>query len=179
MILAGVLLKLGGVGLLRFSTFINFAFLKTSIRSYLFLRLIFTALICCFQTDFKRLVAYSSVSHIAAIPLLCLAPSHLATKSLVMIIFYHGLCSPVMFMLVGILYSFNKTRQLPFIQGLITYSPLLRFILVLVFFYTLPAPPFPSFIGEVFFIVSSYSIRPVSIFILITFAFISLIYNLN
>ena len=178
MILAGVLLKLGGVGLLRLSNFVNFSFLSNYFLGYLFLFLSLVTLICCFQTDFKRIVAYSSVSHMIAVPILFLSNNLLSVKSLVIIMFFHGLSSPVLFMLVGILYSLFSSRQLVVIRGLLLISPLLSFTLILAFFFTISAPPFPSFVAEVMFFVSSLMLSNIFVYSVLLFTFLSLVYNL-
>ena len=178
MILAGVLLKLGGVGLLRLSNFVNFSFLSNYFLGYLLLFLSLVTLICCFQTDFKRIVAYSSVSHMIAVPILFLSNNLLSVKSLVIIMFFHGLSSPVLFMLVGILYSLFSSRQLVVIRGLLLISPLLSFTLILAFFFTISAPPFPSFVAEVMFFVSSLMLSNIFVYSVLLFTFLSLVYNL-
>jgi len=179
MILAGVLLQLGGIGLIRLSNFINFSFLIETFSAYFSLFLFLVTLICSFQSDFKRLVAYSSVSHMMAIPFLFVANTLFSVKALVMIMFFHGLRSPLLFMLVGILYSLFSSRQLSVMRGVILLSPLLTFILVLSFFFTMSAPPFPSFVAEVYFLVSSYFVSSYFLIFFILFTFFSLVYNLN
>jgi len=149
------LLKLGGVGLVRFSCLIDLLRLKLCLLGYLFLFLTYVTLVCCFQSDFKRLVAYSSVSHIISVPLMLLSSSFVGYKGLISVIFLHGLSSPLLFMLVGVLYSTFFTRQHVLMRGIVCFSPLLAFILVLSFFFTLSAPPFPSFLAEVMFSISS------------------------
>lgn len=178
-ILAGVLLKLGGLGLIRFSSLVNFSHLRYYILSYLLIFLVFRSIVCCFQSDFKRLVAYSSVSHMIAIPFLVLASSKFSFRSIVLLMFFHGLRSPLLFMLVGVIYSIYSTRQLALVRGLALISPFLAFVIVLAFFFTMSAPPFPSFISEVFFFLSSFSLTPYFLFSLLLFAFFSLVYNLN
>jgi NADH:ubiquinone oxidoreductase subunit 4 (subunit M) len=154
-ILAGILLKLGGIGLIRFSCVINLPYLTTTLLSYSLFFLVISSIICCSQSDFKRLVAYSSVSHIIAIPLLLISSSGLAFQSCVMLIVFHGLSSPILFSLVGALYSLYSTRQLALIRGLLLFSPMIRSICVASFLFTLSAPPYPSFVSEVFFLCSS------------------------
>ena len=177
-ILAGVLLKLGGVGLLRLSSFVDFSFLSSFFLGYLFFFLAFVTLVCCFQRDFKRIVAYSSVSHIMAIPVLFISNTALSVKSLIILIFFHGLRSPVLFILVGILYSYYSSRQLVVTRGLLLISPLLSFILILAFFFTMSAPPFPSFVAEVLFFISSYLLSSYLLYFVLLFTFFSLVYNL-
>ena len=179
MILAGVLLKLGGVGLLRFLPFLDTLFLRSHFFSYFIFFFFISSLVCCFQSDFKRLVAYSSVSHMMSIPLLLVSNLSLSVKSILLIIIFHGLSSPVMFILVGLVYSFFGTRQLVITRGLLLLSPLLAFVIVLSFFYTLSAPPYPSFIAEVFFFISVFSVSSLVLIPYLFFIFFSLVYNLN
>nr|AOP18529.1 NADH dehydrogenase subunit 4 [Brachionus rotundiformis] len=179
MILAGVLLKLGGVGLIRCTNYISLEWLKSVILSYLMIFMIYVTLVCAFQSDFKRLVAYSSVSHMMAIPILYLSNNVLSLKSMLMLMLFHGLSSPILFMFVGILYSMYSTRQLILMRGLLLVSPLLSFLMVLAFFFTMSAPPFPSFVSEVYFMISSLSLSHHLVWVFLLFTFLSLVYNLN
>lgn len=179
MILAGVLLKLGGLGLIRCSFFIDLVFLLNNFLSYFIVFMVYVTFVCLFQSDFKRLVAYSSVSHIITVPVLLLSDNLISFKSVTLIIFFHGLSSPLLFMLVGIIYSMYFSRQLIAVRGLFLLSPLLSFLMIIAFFFTLSAPPFPSFISEVYFIVSSLYLTFDFIYIFILFTFFSLVYNLN
>jgi len=154
-ILAGVLLKLGGVGLIRFSSLLNIRELKSSILAYFFVFLVYVTLVCCFQSDFKRLVAYSSVSHMMTIPIIILSSTYVGLKGVISVMFLHGIRSPLMFILVGVIYLFISTRQHLLIRGVLCFRPLLSFLMVLAFFFTLSAPPFPSFVAEVLFSFSS------------------------
>ena len=178
-ILARLLLKLGGVGLLRVLPLLDLAFLKSILLSYLILLGVFSLLICCSQSDFKRLIAYSSVSHIMVIPFLILRNNILSTQSLVFIIVFHGLRAAILFFIVGLLYTLFSSRQLVVIRGLLLVSPLLRFFLILSFFYTMSAPPFPSYLAEVYFILSSYILSPYIFLFYIPFIFLRIVYNLN
>lgn len=155
-ILARVLLKLGGVGLVRVWTLINILELKCIILSYFIVFILFSSLVCCYQSDLKRLIAYSSVAHIIVIPFLILSNNSLALHALVLVILLHGLRSTLIFIIVGVLYNMFSSRQLILIRGLLLVSPLFSFIIILIFLFTLSAPPFPSYIAEVFFIYSSY-----------------------
>jgi len=178
-ILAGILLKLGGVGLLRLGAIFSMGVLRMRLFCYLLGFLLVSAVVCCFQSDFKRLVAYSSVFHMIVIPLLLLASLELGNKVLLGTIVFHGLSSPILFMLVGLVYSIYSTRQLVLIRGILLISPLLSLFLSLSFFFTLSAPPFPSFYSEVFVFVSVYSINSFSLLVFIPVIFFSLVYNLN
>jgi NADH:ubiquinone oxidoreductase subunit 4 (subunit M) len=178
-ILAGVLLKLGGMGLIRFSSFLDFTLLKFTMVSYFIVFLVFSSLICCLQSDFKRLIAYSSVAHIIAVPLSLLSFTHLRLKTSIYLILFHGLSSPILFSLVGLIYLLGRSRQLTLIRGLVLVAPLLSFILIVSFLFTLSAPPYISFFSEVFFFVLTYSLTSYSLPFLLSFALLCLVYNLN
>ena len=141
--------------------------------------ILFSSLICCYQSDIKRLIAYSSVSHIIVIPFLVLANNLLALQGLILVMFLHGLSSTLLFISVGMLYRMYSTRQLILIRGLILVSPLFRILVIFIFLFTLSAPPFPSYIAEVFFIYSSYILRSDMLLVVFFFAFFGLVYNLN
>jgi len=155
-ILAGVLLKLGGVGLVRFLCVMNTFFMKSCLLGYLMVFSIYVTVLCGLQRDFKRLVAYSSVSHMMLIPILILGSRFISLKGLLLVSFMHGLRSPVMFMLVGFVYVSSSSRQLLLVRGLLLVNPLLSFLMVVAFFFTISAPPFPSFVGEVFTMISRF-----------------------
>jgi NADH:ubiquinone oxidoreductase subunit 4 (subunit M) len=178
-ILAGVLLKLGGAGLIRFSYFIDVRRVTQVGLSYLIVFLIFATLVCCFQSDFKRLVAYSSVSHMMAIPLLFISSSSVSNSVLVLAMLLHGLASPILFMLVGVFYSIFNTRQLSYTRGVFLLNPLLAFVVFVAFLFTLSAPPFSTFISEVFFFVSCHALTESLLPFYFLFSFFSLVYNLN
>ena len=178
-ILARILLKLGGVGLIRLEDLINVPLIKDFILSYFIVFIIFSRVVCCYQSDFKRLIAYSSVAHMMVIPFLIFANTLLSFQSLVLVIFLHGLSSTLIFIRVGLLYSMFATRQLVLIRGLLLLSPMFRVFLVFVFLFTLSAPPFPSYVAEVFFIFSSYMLSRDLLYVVLLFAFLGLVYNLN
>lgn len=177
-VLAGVLLKLGGVGLIRFSVVIDIAQMKSIVLGYFFIFLVYVTLLCSFQSDFKRLVAYSSVSHIITIPIMMFSSSCVSYKGIIRIMFLHGVRSPLIFMLVGISYLLMSTRQHFLMRGLVCFSPLLSFLMVLSFFFNLSAPPFPSFVAEVFFSISMLATWLPGMIFLFAFIFLSLVYNL-
>ena len=178
-ILARILLKLGGVGLIRLEELINIPLIKDFFISYFIVFIIFRSMVCCYQSDFKRLIAYSSVAHIIVIPFLIFANTILSMQSLLLVIFLHGLRSTLIFIRVGLLYSIFATRQLVLIRGLLLISPLFSCLLIFVFLFTLSAPPFPSYVAEVLFIFSSYVLSRDILYVVLLFAFLGLVYNLN
>jgi len=179
MILAGVLLKLGGVGLIRLMPVFELGPLRLFLLRYRMVFIVFTTFVCCSQSDFKRLIAYSSVRHIIALIPLVLRNTDSGCYSIVLLILFHGISSPLLFFLVGFSYELHATRQLSLLRGFITLSPLLSLAFTFGFFFTLRAPPFPSFFREVFFIIGALSVSTLFAGPLLLFTFFSLVYNLN
>jgi len=177
-ILAGVLLKLGGVGMLRLSSFVCQSSMIQFISGYLLVGLAFVTIICCFQSDFKRLIAYRRVSHIIALPPLLVFDTFSSNQAVLLLMVFHGLSSPLLFMLVGVSYSFYSTRQFVFIRGFLLVSPLISFFLVLSFLFTMSAPPFPSFVREVMFIISTIPFSFLFVYPIYIFTFFSIVYSL-
>lgn len=178
-VLAGVLLKLGGVGLLRSLWVFSGIYLSPLLLGYCILGLCFVTYLCCFQSDLKRLIAYSSVSHIILVPPLILLSSSTSFYRAILIMLFHGLSSPLLFALVGVLYSIFSTRQLVFVRGLLLTSPLLSFLAILSFLFRVSTPPFPSFFAEVLSILCSVSLTLLFVPSLLLFCFLSLVYNMN
>lgn len=178
-ILASVLLKLGGVGIYRFSDLINISCLNSILLAYFIVFLVYVSFVCCYQSDMKRLIAYSSVSHIITLPFLFLSSRTLSFQALLLVIFFHGLRSSLLFFYVGEVSIAYSTRQLISLRGYFIISPLIRFYIILTFFFTISAPPFPSFFAEVLFLISSYVLRRKLLFGFGLFIFLSLVYNLN
>jgi len=178
-ILARILLKLGGVGLIRLLNLIDLSLLNYYTLSYFIFFTIFRTIICCFQSDLKRLIAYSSVSHIIVIPFLVLRSNILSLQTITIIMLFHGLRSTLLFIRVGLLYSIYNTRILIIMRGLLLLTPFFRLLLILIFFFTLSAPPFPSYVAEVYFLLSTFFLSPYILAIYIPFIFLGLLYNLN
>ena len=113
------------------------------------------------------------------IPFLVLADNLLSIQALILVMLLHGLSSTLLFMSVGILYRIFSSRQLVLMRGLLLASPLFSFLIILTFLFSLSAPPIPSYVAEVFFILSSYILTPYIVYVVLFFAFLGLLYNLN
>lgn len=123
--------------------------------SYFLIFLLYVTVVCSFQSDFKRLVAYSSVSHMMVIPILLMSYTFIGLKAVILVLLFHGFSSPLLFSIVGYVYSIYSTRQLVSIRGIILASPLLGLVCILGFMFRLCVPPFPSYVSEVMFFISS------------------------
>lgn len=157
-ILAGVLLKLGGVSLIRCFSLIDWVEIYSYSLSYFVIFLLYVTVVCSFQSDFKRLVAYSSVSHMMVVPILLMSFTFMGMKAVILVLLFHGFRSPLLFSIVGYIYSIYSTRQLVSIRGVILASPLLALVCILGFIFRLCVPPFPSYVSEVMFFISSLNL---------------------
>nr|YP_010024717.1 NADH dehydrogenase subunit 4 [Aromia bungii]QOQ34997.1 NADH dehydrogenase subunit 4 [Aromia bungii]UZA66536.1 NADH dehydrogenase subunit 4 [Aromia bungii] len=180
MILAGIMLKLGGYGLLRILKLycmigmkINFIFLVVSLLGGFIV-----SLICIRQSDVKSLIAYSSVSHMG------LALAGLMTLniwgfwgSLVMML-AHGLCSSGLFCLANIGYERLGSRSLYINKGLLNVMPSLSFWWFLLCSSNMAAPPSLNLLGEIMLINSLISFSNISMIFLSLVSFFSAVYSL-
>lgn len=179
-ILAGLLLKLGGCGLLRILPPIVPGL--TSIFRYsgafVMFGVIFRAILCTFQSDFKRLVAYSSVSHMSVLLLLLFNPTVSSEISFSFLIIFHGVSSPLLFFLVGTISLLYGSRELILTRGLLYFSPFLSFLATLTFLVSIPVPPLPAFFIEVLSFFSLVLLSPLVYPVIALAVFLSLLYSL-
>ncbi len=179
-VLAGLLLKIGGCGLLRSLPFLvpSLSFLLRIVLSYVIISVVLSSLVTRHQSDFKRLVAYSSVVHISLVVLLILLPTTLRIKSLLMLIVFHGLSSPILFYFVGVVYKLYTTRVIYILRGLIFSSPIFALLATLSFTLSVPVPPFTPFVGEVLLFISSFALTNWVTLAILSSLFLVLIYNM-
>jgi NADH-quinone oxidoreductase subunit M len=151
-ILAGVLLKLGGYGILR----INFPMFVESTGYFIGLialfgviNIIYGAFCAMAQKDFKKLVAYSSVSHMGYVLLGMAALNGEGMNGAVFQMFNHGLSSAMMFLLVGVIYDRAHHREIERFGGLGLHMPKYLTLAIIGFFASLGLPGMSGFVSEV------------------------------
>ncbi|MEY2819433.1 MAG: NADH-quinone oxidoreductase chain [Chloroflexota bacterium] len=173
MILAGVLLKLGAYGFIRLVLPLYPVEAKMFAGALAFLAvgaIVFGAFGSFGQTDFKRLVAYSSVNHmgfvvlgIAAAGLAAGTPdAHIAMSGAVLQMFNHGLSAAGMFFLVGVIYERTHTRNLDEFGGLFPLVPIYGGILIFTSMASLGLPGLNGFVSEFMIVRGSY--QPLTIY---------------
>uniref|UniRef100_A0A6H0N6G7 NADH-ubiquinone oxidoreductase chain 4 n=1 Tax=Pseudoplites inexpectatus TaxID=2547838 RepID=A0A6H0N6G7_9CUCU len=180
MILAGVMLKLGGYGLLRLMKLfleinlkVNFIFITISLFGGFLV-----SLICIRQSDIKSLIAYSSVAHMG------MALGGIMTLNLwgfwgcLVMMIAHGLCSSGLFCLANIAYERLMSRSLYLNKGLLNIMPSLSLWWFLLCSSNMAAPPSLNLLGEVMLINSLVSFNSLSILALSCLAFFSAVYSL-
>nr|APX40390.1 NADH dehydrogenase subunit 4 [Cryptocephalus schaefferi] len=180
MILAGVMLKLGGYGLMRFLKFFLFCSFSFSVGLIVISLLggILVSLICLRQSDMKSLIAYSSVAHMG------LVLSGLMTLSLwgfyggLILMLGHGLCSSGLFCLVNLSYERSNSRSFYLNKGLINLIPSLSLWWFLFLACNMAAPPSLNLLGEICLINSIISFSKFTMIFLMLVSFLSASYSL-
>jgi NADH-quinone oxidoreductase subunit M len=159
-ILAGVLLKMGTYGILR----INYPMLPaaTADLAYYFLgalgafNIIYGALCAMAQTDLKKLVAYSSVSHMGYVMLGMATFTSQGINGAVLQMFNHGTITAMLFLLVGVIYDRAHHREINGFGGLATIMPVYTGVTALAFFASMGLPGLSGFISEVLVLLGAW-----------------------
>ena len=159
-ILAGVLLKLGTYGMMR----INFPLFPEVFQASLYVIAVFGAInilygaFCALaQSDLKKLVAYSSISHMGYVLLGLAANNTEGMTGALYQMFNHGTITAMLFLLVGVIYDRAHTRQIDKFGGLASYMPVYAGIVTVAWFASLGLPGLSGFISEVFVFVGAFS----------------------
>jgi len=162
-ILAGVLLKLGAYGLIRFNLtlFPEAAVDLVPVLAVLaVIGIIYGAMVAIVQTDIKRLVAYSSVSHLGFVVLGVFALTTQGLQGGVIQMVNHGLTTGLLFLLVGMIYERRHTREISEFGGLATVMPLFAGAFLFTAFASIGLPGLNGFVGEFFVLIGSYLSLP-------------------
>lgn len=180
-ILAAILLKLGGYGVYRliFIFPLNIRNLTTPIMSVSLIGAFLTRIICLRQPDLKSLIAYSSVGHIGLIISGTLSFSTWGMSGTIIIIIAHGLCSSALFSLANINYEITHTRRIFLIKGIIRFLPTITLWWFLFTSINIAAPPSINLLREIILITASISISIFFILFLALLRFITGAYSLN
>jgi NADH-quinone oxidoreductase subunit M len=160
-ILAGVLLKVGSYGLLRFNlgmTPLAADWLFPLVATMSVIGIIYGALAALAQTDIKRLVAYSSVSHMGFIVLGLFALDPTSMDGSVIQMLNHGLTTGALFACVGVIYERYHTRSMDELGGLWNRLPLLAFFLILAALGSAALPGLNGFVGEFPILVGTFGV---------------------
>jgi len=158
-ILAAVLLKMGGYGLVRMAwpMFPDVVVDQGAVLATLaVISIVYGALVAMAQKDWKKLVAYSSVSHMGYVLLGLTALTHEGVGGAVFQMFNHGTISPMMFLLVGVMYDRVHHRDLDRYGGLLGLLPRYSVMAMIGFFAALGLPGLSGFISEIMVFLGSY-----------------------
>jgi NADH-quinone oxidoreductase subunit M len=158
-ILAGVLLKMGGYGFIRFSLpmfpegsamFVPFVFVLSG------LAVVYTSLVALVQTDMKKLIAYSSVAHMGFVTFGLFAMNRQGIEGAMMVMLGHGLVSGALFLCVGVVYDRLHTREIARYGGLSDNMPGYALLFMVFTMASVGLPGTSNFVGEFLSLVGTY-----------------------
>jgi NADH-quinone oxidoreductase subunit M len=164
-ILAGIMLKMGTFGFLRFALpLFPGAAMNPTIRMIILvlavIGIIYGALVAMVQPDFKKLVAYSSVSHLGFVMLGIFALTLQSVQGALMIMISHGISTGGLFLLVGMIYERRHSRLIDAYGGIARVVPLFAAILTFVSLSSIGLPGTNGFVGEFLVLVGSFKTYP-------------------
>src|SRR5437762_4485665 len=163
-ILAGVLLKMGTYGFIRFSLPLLPAATLWAVPWMVTLSIIgivYAALVTLVQKDMKKLIAYSSVSHLGFVMLGMFALNPLGLEGSVLQMVNHGLSTGGLFLIVGLVYERRHTREIAQFGGLAHVMPVYATFTLIIFLASMGLPLLNGFIGEFLILQGAYSANPV------------------
>nr|QII41964.1 NADH dehydrogenase subunit 4 [Anopheles sinensis]QII42016.1 NADH dehydrogenase subunit 4 [Anopheles sinensis] len=180
MILAGILLKLGGYGLLRMFSLLQVSGVK---YNYWWISVslvggVLISLVCLRQTDLKALIAYSSVAHMGIVLSGLLTMTYWGLTGSYALMIAHGLCSSGLFCLANISYERMGSRSLLINKGLLNFMPTLSLWWFLLCSGNMAAPPTLNLLGEISLLNSIVSWSWVTMIMLAFLSFFSAAYSL-
>ena len=164
-VLAGILLKMGTYGFLRFAIpfFPEAAFdpqVVTVVVTLAVVGIIYGALVAMVQPDFKKLIAYSSVSHLGFVMLGIWALTTQSVAGAVVIMINHGISTGALFLLVGMMYERRHSRMIADYGGLAAVMPAFAAVLTLVSLSSIGLPGTNGFVGEFLVLLGAFQTYP-------------------
>lgn len=177
-------LKVGTYAILRFAIpMFPSAVMQPTIRGTILVLsvvgIVYGALLAMSQRDVKRLVAYSSISHLGFIMLGCFALTQQSVQGAVMIMVNHGISTSALFLLVGMLEDRRGTHDMAAFGGLARVVPLFSVMLTLAMLSTIGLPLTNGFVGEFLVLIGTYAERPVFAVIATSGVIFAAIYGLR
>jgi len=158
-ILAGILLKLGTYGFLRFSLPLfplATVYFTPAVYTLSILGIIYASLTTLRQIDLKKIIAYSSVAHMGYVTLGLFSLNFQGIEGAILLMLSHGLVASALFLCVGILYDRHKTRLVKYYGGCVHVMPLFSFFFLIFTLGNISLPGTSSFIGELLVLIGSF-----------------------
>ncbi|MEP1143441.1 MAG: NADH-quinone oxidoreductase subunit M [Henriciella sp.] len=158
-ILAGILLKMGGYGFLRFSLPM-FPEASVLFQPFVFtisvIAIVYASLVAWRQTDMKKLIAYSSVAHMGFVTLGIFSFTEIGVQGAVFQMLSHGLISGALFLIVGVVYDRMHTRDISAYGGLVHRMPVYATLFMLFTMANVGLPGTSGFVGEILTMVGAF-----------------------
>jgi NADH-quinone oxidoreductase subunit M len=162
-ILAGVLLKMGGYGLLRIALPIlpdAVHLFRTPMLALSAIAIVYGAYVTLAQTDVKRLIAYSSISHMGFVTLGIFALNRNGVEGAILQMVNHGIVTGALFLCVGMMYERTHTREIAAYGGVAKLAPVYSTFLAIFCLAAAGLPGLNSFVGEFLIISGAFDVRP-------------------
>jgi NADH-quinone oxidoreductase subunit M len=162
-ILAGVLLKMGGYGFIRFA----FPLFPQAVHTYQYLfmflgavAIVYGAWVAMVQPDMKKLVAYSSVSHMGYVILGLFSLNAIGAGGSIYQMLSHGISTPALFLLVGMLYERRHTKEIKEFGGITKVMPLFAVAFMISTLASVALPGTNGFVGEFLILLGAWKVNP-------------------
>jgi NADH-quinone oxidoreductase subunit M len=158
-ILAGVLLKMGAYGFLRFSLpMLPFAsdYFTPLVYVLSIVAIIYTSLVALAQEDMKKLIAYSSVAHMGFVTIGIFAANHQSVQGALVVMLSHGVVSAALFLVVGVVYDRMHSRDIARYGGLVHRMPVYAFVFMVFMLASVGLPGTSGFVGEFLVLVGAF-----------------------
>jgi NADH-quinone oxidoreductase subunit M len=180
--LAGILLKLGGYGFIRFNLpMFPYAdqMFAPLVMALSVIAVVYTSLVAFRQTDIKKLIAYSSVAHMGFVTMGIFAGNALGVQGAVFQMLSHGIISGALFLCVGVVYDRWHTREIAFYGGVTKLMPHYAFVFLLFTMANVGLPGTSGFIGEITTMTGAYKWATWVAFVAALGVIFSAVYALN
>nr|UPL65684.1 NADH dehydrogenase subunit 4 [Homoeocerus unipunctatus] len=178
MILAGVLLKLGGYGLFRVMKFMTDYSMNYLWIVFSLFGMLMVGFLCLVQIDIKSLIAYSSVAHMGMVICGIMTCNYFGLLGSLILMIGHGLCSSGLFSLANMVYERSHSRSLFINKGLISFMPTMTMFWFLFSINNMSSPPSLNLIGEILLINSILSWSSLTSVFLALSSFLSCCYSI-
>src|SRR5579872_1959202 len=181
-ILAGILLKMGGYGFLRFSLPL-FPDASRQFTPLVFtlsvIAIVYTSLVAFRQVDFKKLIAYSSVAHMGFVTMGIFSGNLQGEQGAIFQMLSHGVISGALFLCVGVVYDRMHTREIAFYGGLVNRMPWYAAVFMLFTMGNVGLPGTSGFVGEILSMTGAYIASTWTVIIAATGVILSAVYMLT
>jgi NADH-quinone oxidoreductase subunit M len=181
-ILAGIMLKMGGYGFLRFSLPMFPAasvYFTPLVFALSVIAIIYTSLVAFRQTDIKKLIAYSSVAHMGFVTMGIFSGNLQGVQGAVFQMISHGVISGALFLCVGVIYDRMHTREIAFYGGLANRMPWYAAVFMLFTMGNVGLPGTSGFVGEMLTLTGTYSASTWTVLFAATGVILSAVYALS
>ena len=177
-ILAGILLKLGGYGLIRILMFVNYRNLILFLIVFSLIGGRMLRIVCLINSDIKVIIAYSSVVHMALIIINILSKNFWSINGTIIIMLAHGLCSSGIFSCANIIYERSHSRRIILNKAKLNLFPIMSIFWFILCIANFGGPFTYNLLGEILLIINLNSIRTIVLLLILVISFFSATYRI-